>query len=212
MIATVDNPSNAVEWALAEMLNQPEIMEKAAEEIDRVVGRERLVQETDFTNLNYVKACAREAFRLHPIAPFNVPHVSVADTTVANYFIPKGSHVLLSRTGLGRNPKFWDDPLKFKPERHLKGDGVSLALTESELRFISFSTGMRGCKGVLLGTSMTVMLFARLLQCFTWTIPPTSQKPVDLSEAKYNLFLANPLVAVAKPRLPSHVYALLSLN
>ncbi|KAB2081172.1 hypothetical protein ES319_A05G114500v1 [Gossypium barbadense] len=212
MIATVDNPSNAVEWALAEMLNRPEIMEKAAEEIDSVVGRERLVQETDFTNLNYVKACAREAFRLHPIAPFNVPHVSVADTTVANYFIPKGSHVLLSRTGLGRNPKFWDDALKFKPERHLKGGGVSLALTESELRFISFSTGMRGCKGVLLGTSMTVMLFSRLLQCFTWTIPPTSQKPIDLSEAKDNLFLANPLVAVAKPRLPSHVYASLSLN
>ncbi|KAJ6878362.1 cytochrome P450 [Populus alba x Populus x berolinensis] len=84
----LDNPSNACEWAFAEMLNQPEILEKATEELDRVVGKERL-----------------EAFRLHPVAPFNVPHVSAADTTVANYFIPKGSYVLLSRLGLGRNPK-----------------------------------------------------------------------------------------------------------
>ena len=133
MLATVDNPSNAVEWALAEMINQPEILEKAIEELDRVVGKERLVQESDFSQLNYIKACAREAFRLHPIAPFNVPHVSISDTTVANYFIPKGSHVLLSRLGLGRNPKAWpDETLKFKPERHLKEDGSEVVLTEKK--------------------------------------------------------------------------------
>ncbi|GMI81900.1 cytochrome P450, family 79, subfamily B, polypeptide 2 [Hibiscus trionum] len=206
MIATVDNPSNAVEWAMAEMLNQPEILKKATEEIDRVVGKERLVEEADFPKLNYVKACAREAFRLHPIAPFNVPHVSLEDTTVAGYFIPKGSHVLLSRTALGRNPKVWEEPLKFKPERHLKEDGVSLTLTEAELRFISFSTGMRGCKGILLGSSMTVMVFARLLQCFSWSIPQGNGPTIDLSEAEDSLFLAKPLVAVAKPRLPAHMY------
>ncbi|KAK1557092.1 hypothetical protein Q3G72_017794 [Acer saccharum] len=206
-VATVDNPSNAVEWALAEMINQPKILGKAIEELDRVVGKERLVQESDFSQLNYIKACAREAFRLHPIAPFNVPHVARSDTTVANYFIPKGSHVLLSRSGLGRNPKAWpDETLKFKPERHLKDDdGSEVVLTENDLRFISFSTGRRGCIGVTLGTSMTVMLFARLLQGFTWTAPPNESK-IDLSEAEDSLALAKPLIAVAKPRLAKHVY------
>jgi len=115
----MDNPSNAVEWALAEMVNSPEMLKKAVDEIDSVVGRERLVQESDIPRLNYVKACIREAFRLHPVAPFNVPHVALADTTVAGYHIPKGSHVILSRTGLGRNPDVWDDPLRFNPERHI---------------------------------------------------------------------------------------------
>ncbi|KAK0580110.1 hypothetical protein LWI29_036530 [Acer saccharum] len=171
MVATVDNPSNAVEWALAEMINQPKILGKAIEELDRVVGKER------------------------------------SDTTVANYFIPKGSHVLLSRSVLGRNPKAWpDETLKFKPERHLKDDdGSELVLTENDLRFISFSTGRRGCIGVTLGTSMTVMLFARLLQGFTWTAPPNESK-IDLSEAEDSLALAKPLIAVAKPRLAKHVY------
>ncbi|KAF5930000.1 hypothetical protein HYC85_030873 [Camellia sinensis] len=123
MIATVDNPSNGVEWALAEMLNQHETLKRAMAELDRVVGKERLVQEFDISQLNYIKSCVKEAFCLHPIAPFNVPHVSISDTTVGNYFIPKGSHVLLSRPGLGRNPRIWNESLKFKPECHLKDDG-----------------------------------------------------------------------------------------
>ncbi|GLU15947.1 hypothetical protein SLE2022_323980 [Rubroshorea leprosula] len=143
MVASVDNPSNAMEWTLAEMLNQPEILQKAVEELDRVVGKDRLVEESDLLKLNYIKACAREAFRLHPMAPFNVPHVSTSDTTIAGYFIPKGSRVLLSRMGLGRNPKVWEEPLKFMPERHLKNDGSVVTLTEPELRFISFSAGGR---------------------------------------------------------------------
>ena len=72
MFATVDNPSNAVEWALAEMMNQPELLKKATEELDQVVGKNRLVQESDIPKLNFTKACLREAFRLHPIAPFNI--------------------------------------------------------------------------------------------------------------------------------------------
>ncbi|XVF41204.1 hypothetical protein PTKIN_Ptkin01aG0261500 [Pterospermum kingtungense] len=159
----------------------------------------------NLTFLNYIKACAREAFRLHPIAPFNIPHVSTADATVAGYFIPKGSHVLVSRAGLGRNPKVWNEPLEFRPERHLK-DGSSdhkIDLTEPEQRFISFSTGRRGCIGVSLGSEMTIMLLARLIQGFTRN---TNEPNIDLSEAQGDLFLAKPLHALAQPRLPFQVY------
>ncbi|KAJ8768617.1 hypothetical protein K2173_023521 [Erythroxylum novogranatense] len=211
MLATLDNPSNAAEWAIAEMINEPEIMKRAVEELDKVVGRERLVQESDFSKLQYVKACAREAFRLHPMEPFNVPHVSTVDTTIANYFIPKGSHVLLSRMGLGRNPKVWYEPHKYRPERHLS-NGDDVVLIEPELRFISFSTGRRGCIGVNLGTSMTVMLFARLLQGFSWSVPP-GKSAIDLNESKIGLALGQPLVVLAKPRLPHALYKeLISLH
>lgn len=100
------------------MINQPDILQKAIDGIENVVGKHRLVQESDVPQLNYLKACAREAFRLHPHAPYNLPHVSLTDTEVGGYFIPKGSHVLLSHIGLGQNPEVWEDPLKFKPERH----------------------------------------------------------------------------------------------
>ncbi|GMI70202.1 cytochrome p450 79a2 [Hibiscus trionum] len=205
ILATIDNPSNAAEWAMAEMLNKPEILQKATEEIDSVVGKNRLVQETDIPKLNYIKCCARESFRLHPIAPFNIPHVSNSDATAAGYFIPKGSHVLIGRRGM--NPNIWDEPLVFKPERHLKdgwGSG-GVELIENELRFISFGVGRRGCIGAGLGSVVTIMLFARLIQGFTWDAPP-NETEIDLSESKDDLFLAKPLHALAKPRLPDALY------
>ena len=204
LLATLDNPSNIAEWALAEMLNQPEQLQKAVEELDRVVGKERLVEESDIPNLSYVVACARESLRLHPIAPFNLPHVAKEDLTVAGYFIPKGSQVLLSRLGLGRNPRVWEDPLRFNPERHFKDNSHELGLAEPGLRFISFTRGRRGCMGGTLGTLITVMLFARLLQGFTWSIPPELEK-IDLKEND-RLFLAKPLHVYAEPRLPAHLY------
>ncbi|KAK7282955.1 hypothetical protein RIF29_12102 [Crotalaria pallida] len=211
MLAVVDNPSNAVEWALAEMINKPELLQKATEELDNVVGKHRLVQESDIPNLNFVKACLRESFRLHPMVPFNVPHVAMKDTMVANYFIPKGSHVLLSRQELGRNPKVWNEPHEFKPERHLnnnnnkKNGGSEVVLTEPDLRFISFSTGRRGCPGTLLGTTLTVMLLARLLHGFTWSLPPNVSR-IKLAESKGDMLLCEPLMVVAKPRLAAELY------
>lgn len=211
MIASLDNPSNAFEWGLAEMLNQPELLQKATEELDNVVGKERLVQESDFPKLNYVTACAREAFRLHPIVAFIVPHVSMQHAVVANYFIPKGSHVLVSRLGLGRDPRVWDDPLSFKPDRHLVRKSGSESgqfgsdLREPSLDLVTFGTGKRGCPAFLLGTSMTLTLFARLIHGFTWSVPPSEDR-IDLSECKDSMSLAKPLVAQPKPRLPPQVY------
>ncbi|XP_016196843.1 isoleucine N-monooxygenase 2-like [Arachis ipaensis] len=213
MIATVDNPSNAFEWGLAEMLNRPKTLRKAVEELDTVVGKERQVQESDIPKLNYIKACAREVFRLHPIDDINTTHVSMEDTFVANntYFIPKGSHIVLRRQGIGQNPRIWEEPLKFKPERHLEKDNnnidgfKNLSLNEPSLKLITFSTGRRGCPGINLGSTMTVMLFARMLHGFNWSVPP-NETTIDLSETEGGTIKAKPLMAFATPRLPAEVY------
>ncbi|MCI33019.1 isoleucine N-monooxygenase 2-like, partial [Trifolium medium] len=59
------------------MINQPDLLQRAIEELDNVVVKDRLVQESDIPSLNYVKACAREAFRLHSVRNFNLPHVAM---------------------------------------------------------------------------------------------------------------------------------------
>lgn len=155
---------------------------QACQELDRMVGKDRLVQESDLPNLNYVKACLKESFRLYPLAPFNVPHVSSQDTVVGGYYIPKGSHELISRSGLGRNPMIWDEPLWFKPERHMTDDASEVVLVDPELRMLSFSSGRRGCPGVVLGSTITTMLLARLIQGFRWS-PPLHTNSIDLMES-----------------------------
>ncbi|CAH8355019.1 unnamed protein product [Eruca vesicaria subsp. sativa] len=207
-VATIDNTMNNVEWTIAEMLNHPEILDKAISELDMVVGKDRLVQESDIQQLNYIKACSRESFRLHPANAFIPPHRARQDTTLAGYFIPKGSQVLVSRVGLGRNPKIWDEANVFKPERHLDGrvgSSMEVTLMEPEMRFVIFSTGRRGCAGTKIGTSMTIMLLARLLQGFEWTLL-NGKNQVELVHANSNLFMAKPLLACAKHRLAPNLY------
>ncbi|KAI3827039.1 hypothetical protein L1987_01101 [Smallanthus sonchifolius] len=205
MIATVDNPSNAVEWVMGEMMSEPSILKRAVEELDNVVGCNRLVEESEIPQLNYIKACIKESFRLHPIAPFNVPHVSVKNTVVAGYFIPKGCHVLLSRVGMGRNPDMWKDPMRFDPYQHLGEEGKQVVLTDNELKMLSFSTGKRGCPGVILGSTITMMLLERMIQGFTWELP-YNEPTIKFVENHEDLLLAKPLLAIAKPRLPRYLY------
>ncbi|XXG42798.1 hypothetical protein AAC387_Pa01g2986 [Persea americana] len=81
---------------------------------------------------------------------------------------------------------------------------AEVELAERDLRFISFSTGRRGCMGAPLGSAMTVMLLARLLQGFTWSVPEGESR-IDLAESTHDLFLANPLCAHASPRMPSYL-------
>ncbi|KAH7838367.1 hypothetical protein Vadar_025522 [Vaccinium darrowii] len=70
---------------------------------------------------------------------------------------------------------------------------------------LSFSTGRRGCSGVNLGSAMATMLMARLLQGFSWELPPTMLK-IELNESAGDLSLAEPLHAKAQPRLAEVVY------
>ncbi|KAF9604271.1 hypothetical protein IFM89_004977 [Coptis chinensis] len=97
--ARVDNTPNAIEWVIAEMVNQLDIPHKSGSEIDNVVGKDTLVQGSDIPLMYYVKACVRETFQLHPVAPltFHMCPLLTLDTTVASYFITKGSYILLSQ-------------------------------------------------------------------------------------------------------------------
>ena len=72
----------------------PEAQRKAQEEIDRVVGTDRLPTFEDRENLPYVDALVKEALRWHPVVPMGVPHVTTEDDIYEGYFIPKGSILL----------------------------------------------------------------------------------------------------------------------
>jgi cytochrome P450 len=131
---------------------------------------------------------------------------------VSGYLVPKGSHVLLSRLALGRNPDVWDAPLQFRPERHLVNDDGDdnhhVVLTEPDLRFISFSAGRRGCPGVSLGSSITMMLFARLLKgshgpSLLASVRSGSRNPAQvshwLSRSSYKLSLVCRCISMRRP-------------
>lgn len=118
--AGTDTTSSTTEWALAELLRQPAALEQAVQELHRVVGRSRVVAESDIPNLPYLHAVVKETLRMHPPVPLLIPHYSTHDSTVGGYHIPARTTVLVNVWALGRNPASWQDPDQFRPQRFLQ--------------------------------------------------------------------------------------------
>lgn len=117
---TTDTSSSTIEWALAELLKNSDIMKKVHEELERVVGNEKIVEECDINQLHYLQSVVKETMRLHPVVPLLVPHSPSISTTIAGYNIPKGSNVFINVWSIMRDSKAWKNSLEFQPERFLE--------------------------------------------------------------------------------------------
>lgn len=72
----------------------PEVQRKAQQELDTVVGSDRLPQFRDREDLVYINALVKEVLRWHPVVPINLAHSPTQDDTCERYRIPKGSSVI----------------------------------------------------------------------------------------------------------------------
>uniref|UniRef100_A0A0D6QRM0 Cytochrome P450 n=1 Tax=Araucaria cunninghamii TaxID=56994 RepID=A0A0D6QRM0_ARACU len=203
--AGMDTTAITVEWAMAELVRNPRVQEKAQEELERVIGRGRVINETDFAHLPYLQCITKEALRLHPPTPMMLPHKATAHVKIGGYDIPKGSNVQVNVWAIARDPAVWKDPLTFRPERFLEED---VDIKGHDFRLLPFGAGRRVCPGAQLGLYLVQSMLGRLLHHFTWA-PPPGMKPqdIDLTENPGLVtFMAKPVEAIAIPRLPPHLY------
>ncbi|KAK6199107.1 hypothetical protein LQW54_010089 [Pestalotiopsis sp. IQ-011] len=105
-------------WTLAMALN-PEAMRKAQEEIDHVVGPDRLPTWEDEQNLPYVRAMIKETLRWRPVNKFGMYHAASEDSWYGDYFIPKDAVVVLNWWAIHADPTRYRNPEKFEPSRYL---------------------------------------------------------------------------------------------
>nr|AXS75226.1 cytochrome P450 703 [Brahea dulcis] len=208
--AATDTSSVTNEWAMAEAMKNPRVLRKVQEELDLVVGRDRMVCESDLAHLTYLRCVVRETFRMHPAGPFLIPHESIGPTKLMGYDIPAKTRVFINTHALGRNTRIWSDVDEFRPERHLpEDDGQRVEISHGpDFKILPFGAGKRKCPGAPLGVAMVLMALARLFHCFDWS-PPDGLRPEDIDTREaYGMTMpkAKPLVAVARPRLASHLY------
>ncbi|KAG5579350.1 hypothetical protein H5410_049977 [Solanum commersonii] len=220
--AATDTSAVTNEWAMAEVIRHPHVLKKIQEELDIVVGSGRMVTESDLIHLKYLRCVVRETFRMHPAGPFLIPHESIRDTKINGYYIPAKTRVFINTHGLGRNTKIWDNIDEFRPERHLppNDDEKNMIMTTScsssrveishgpDFKILPFSAGKRKCPGAPLGVKLVLMALARLFHCYDWS-PPNGVKHQDIDTNEvYGMTMpkAKPLMAIAKPRLPAHLY------
>jgi flavonoid 3'-monooxygenase len=105
LVGGTDTSSNTLEWAIAELVRHPHCAKKLQEELDEVVGRERIVTESDIPNLPYLNAVVKEALRLYPPAPLSITHVALEDTTVGGFDFVAGTRLSVNIYAIQRDPK-----------------------------------------------------------------------------------------------------------
>ncbi|XP_030469320.2 flavonoid 3'-monooxygenase CYP75B137-like [Syzygium oleosum] len=199
VIGGTDTTSTMIEWVMAELLQNRNVMDKVAEELTEVVGVDKMVEEQHLPNLKYLDAVIKEVFRLHPALPLLVPRSPHASCVVGGYTIPKGSNIFLNVGSIHRDPTIWDKPSEFRPERFLEDPG-KYDLSGNNFTYMPFGSGRRICAGLALAERMLMFTLASLLHSFKWELPQGAE--LELSD-KFGIVVKkmNPLVAIPRPRL-----------
>ncbi|KAJ4982411.1 hypothetical protein NE237_033248 [Protea cynaroides] len=192
--AGTDTTAGTMEWAMTLLLNHPEVLKKAQAEIDAIVGQGRLINELDVANLPYLHCIINETLRMYPAAPLLVPHESSEECTVGGFKIPRGTMLLVNMWAIQNDPKLWEEPTKFKPERMEGMGGV-----RDGYKLMPFGSGRRSCPGEGLALRVVSLTLASLIQCFEWE--RVDEELIDMTEGTgLTMPKAKPLEAKCKPR------------
>ncbi|WZZ56053.1 hypothetical protein YC2023_056160 [Brassica napus] len=148
--------------------------------MDCLIGENGMVQESDISQLPYLQAVLKETFRLHPAAPFLVPRKAEADMEVLGFMVPKDTQVLVNVWTIGRDPRVWENPTRFEPERFL---GKETDVKGRDYELTPFGGGRRICPGLPLAVVTVLLMLASLLYFFDWKLPNgVASEDLDMDE------------------------------
>ncbi|KAE9617673.1 putative cytochrome P450 [Lupinus albus] len=195
---------------MANLVKHPHVQQRIVDEIREVMAvsdkeEKEEVHEEDLEKLPYLKAVVLETLRRHPPTHFLLPHAVSEDVVLNGYLVPKKGSVNFMVAEIGRDPKVWEDPMAFKPERFLNEDGSGVDqgfdITGSkEIKMMPFGAGRRICPAYNLGMLHLEYYVANLVWNFDWKV--SNGGDVDLSEKEeFTFVMKNPLEAHISPRI-----------
>lgn len=163
-IAGYETTSTTLKWAIAFLVNYPMYQEDIQRQLDEVVGGERPSLD-DRPNLPLVQATIMETLRLGNVTALLLPHVTVTDTTLCGYRVPKDTIVFANTEPIHLDPECWENPTEFNPYRHIDEDGN---LITNQTNIYSFGAGRRVCAGEALAKIELFMFVSWMLHKFTF--------------------------------------------
>ncbi|KAL2470869.1 Cytochrome [Abeliophyllum distichum] len=176
-LGAVDTSSCTLVWMMAELVRNPRVMKSVQEEIRNCIGRKPFVEETELEKLNYFKLVVKETLRLHPPASLLLPHETIRQCKIGGYDVLAKTRVLVNAWAIGRDPKIWENPQDFYPERF---EGKDYDFKGQNFEYLPFGSGRRSCPGMTMGLITVMFNTANLLHCFDWKLP-NGMKPEEIN-------------------------------
>lgn len=169
-----------VDWAMAEMLRNPRVLDKAQEEVRGAFDDKGYVDEGDIHKLKYLNLIIKETMRLHTPAPLLLPRKCREECEIGGYEIPLNTKVIVNAWAISRDPKKWKNPDCFQPERFLDN---TVDFRGNHFEYTPFGAGRRMCPGMNYGLASIELPLALFLYHFDWSLPAgTRPEEMDMAE------------------------------
>jgi cytochrome P450 len=184
-LAGHETTANALTWTWYLLSLNPDKAEAMRDEIDRVVG-DRTPTFEDVPNLKYTEAVVAESMRLLPHA-WAVGRLCVEEHGFGGFTISPGSLVLVSPYVMGRDPRYWDEPNEFVPERWQK---QSVKEAGQKNIYFPFGGGVRRCIGESFAWTEAILVLATLAREWKLTVVPEQRiglMPLITLRPKYGM-------------------------
>eukprot|EP00057_Strongylocentrotus_purpuratus_P002647 XP_003724935.1 PREDICTED: cytochrome P450 2J2 [Strongylocentrotus purpuratus] len=169
-----DTTAVVTSWAILFLSVHPEVQGKVQTELDTVVGRGRQPNTLDRPDLPYCNATLTEVMRIRPVLPVSVPHMTSDNVSFRGFTIPKGSIIIPNLYAVHHDPKEWNEPDTFNPDRFLSADRKQFQMNDA---WMPFGVGRRDCVGSQLAKMEAFLLFTNLFQQFEFKLPPNQPTP-----------------------------------
>lgn len=169
LIAGHDTSTALLSWALYVLSSRPDIQATAHAEIDAVLG-DNAPDYVGVGQLRYLEQVLNETLRMYP--PIHLgSRIAAHDLEFQGYQIPAGRRVLYSIYLAHRDPRYWQNPAEFIPERFAPEQ------TRQPYTFLPFGGGPRNCIGMAFAQVEAKVVLARILQKYELKI---TNQPVRL--------------------------------
>ncbi|XP_065873437.1 cytochrome P450 71B37-like [Euphorbia lathyris] len=172
-VAGTDTSAITLNWAMAELVRNPRMLQKAQDEVRNHLGNKGKVSESDLDRLEYMKMIIKETFRMHPAAPLLLARETMSHCKINGYDINPKTMIQVNAWAIGRDPKYWKEPEKFYPERFADS---SIDYKGQNFEFLPFGAGRRICPGIHMATVTIEYVLANLLYLFDWKLPEGMRK------------------------------------
>ena len=169
---------------MAELVQNPKVMERATAEVRQAFAAHGSVREEKLVEagLQYLPLVIQETLRLHMPLPFLIPQECQDPCRVLDYDVPQGITVMVNAWALGRDERYWPgDPDTFRPERFEAAANGAADFRGADFELLPFGAGRRMCPGVGFALANMELALASLLFHFDWEAPGAAE--LDMTEA-----------------------------